>query len=51
MKFRAGPDSDSAQTSAADIGGWDRLKDYLAEDFVLGNFAAEKGWRVLFRPM
>ena len=31
----------------ADIGGWDRLKDYLAEDFVLGNFAAAKGWRVL----
>ncbi|MGF2075425.1 glycosyltransferase, partial [Enterococcus casseliflavus] len=25
------------------IGGWDRVRDYLAEDFVLGQFAAEAG--------
>jgi ceramide glucosyltransferase len=29
------------------IGGFDRLKDYLAEDFVMGQLAAAAGWRVL----
>jgi ceramide glucosyltransferase len=47
MKFALGPTTTARRQVLADIGGWDRLKDYLAEDFVLGNFAAEKGWRVL----
>ena len=47
MKFALGPTTTARRQALADIGGWDRLKDYLAEDFVLGNFAAEKGWRVL----
>ena len=29
------------------IGGFDRLKDYLAEDFVMGKFAAEAGIDVI----
>ena len=29
-----------------EIGGFDRLKDYLAEDFVMGKFAADAGWKV-----
>ncbi len=29
------------------IGGFDRLKDYLAEDFVMGKFAAEAGYGVI----
>ena len=47
MKFALGPTATARKQVLADIGGWDRLKDYLAEDFVLGNFAAEKGWRVI----
>ncbi len=47
MKFALGPTATARKQVLQDIGGWDRLKDYLAEDFVLGNFAAEKGWRVL----
>jgi ceramide glucosyltransferase len=47
MKFALGPTATARKQVLQDIGGWDRLKDYLAEDFVLGNFAVEKGWRVL----
>lgn len=47
MKFALGPTATARKQVLQDIGGWDKLKDYLAEDFVLGNFAAEKGWRVL----
>lgn len=47
MKFALGPTAIARKQTLVDIGGWDRLKDYLAEDFVLGNFAAEKGWKVI----
>ena len=47
MKFALGPTATARKQVLQDIGGRDRLKDYLAEDFVLGNFAVEKGWRVL----
>lgn len=47
MKFALGPTTTSRRQVLSDIGGWNRLKDYLAEDFVLGNFAADKGWNVL----
>ena len=43
MKFALGPTATARKQALADIGGWNRLKDYLAEDFVLGNFAAEQG--------
>src|SRR4029077_13271563 len=29
------------------MGGFDKLREYLAEDFVMGKFAAELGYRVL----
>jgi ceramide glucosyltransferase len=47
VKFALGPTATARRQALADIGGWNRLKDYLAEDFVLGNFAAEKGWHVI----
>ena len=47
VKFALGPTATARKQALADIGGWNRLKDYLAEDFALGNFAAEKGWRVI----
>jgi ceramide glucosyltransferase len=47
MKFALGPTAATRKQVLADIGGWDRLKDYLAEDFVLGSSAAGKGWGVL----
>jgi ceramide glucosyltransferase len=47
MKFALGPTATARKQVLADIGGWERLKEYLAEDFVLGNFAAEKGWGVI----
>jgi ceramide glucosyltransferase len=47
VKFALGPTATARKQTLADIGGWNRLKDYLAEDFVLGNFAAEKGWHVI----
>jgi ceramide glucosyltransferase len=30
-----------------ELGGWRYLSEFLAEDFVLGNRAAQKGWKVL----
>lgn len=47
MKFALGPTATARKQALAEIGGWERLKDYLAEDFVLGNFAADKGWSVI----
>jgi ceramide glucosyltransferase len=47
MKFALGPTVTARRQALEDIGGWDRLKDYLAEDFVLGNLAAAQGWSVI----
>jgi len=46
MKFALGPTLVARRAAIATIGGLDRVKDYLAEDFVLGKFVAESGWRV-----
>lgn len=43
MKFAVGPTIAARKAVLDDIGGFDRLKDYLAEDFVMGKFAAEHG--------
>ena len=43
MKFALGPTATARKQVLADIGGWERLKDYLAEDFVLGNFGRREG--------
>jgi len=41
MRFAVGPTIAARRHALASIGGFDRLKDYLAEDFVMGKFAAE----------
>jgi ceramide glucosyltransferase len=43
MKFAVGPTIAARKETLEAIGGFDRLKDYLAEDFVMGKFAAEAG--------
>jgi len=43
MHFAVGPTIAARKKVVQAIGGGERLKDYLAEDFVLGKFAAEAG--------
>jgi len=47
MKFALGPTIAARREMLADIGGFDAVKDYLAEDFVMGKLAAAKGYRVV----
>ncbi|HTM49706.1 MAG TPA: bacteriohopanetetrol glucosamine biosynthesis glycosyltransferase HpnI [Bryobacteraceae bacterium] len=47
MKFALGPTITARKSVLDEMGGFDRLKDYLAEDFVMGKFADELGYRVL----
>ena len=47
MKFAVGPTIVARKRVLAGVGGFDRLKDYLAEDFVMGKFAAEAGFGVI----
>jgi ceramide glucosyltransferase len=47
MKFALGPTLTARRQVISDVGGWRYLAEFLAEDFVLGNKAAEKGWRVI----
>lgn len=47
MHFALGPTIAARKHALRDIGGFNVLKDYLAEDFVMGKFAAEKGWKVI----
>ncbi len=47
MKFALGPTIAARKSVLDQMGGFDRLKDYLAEDFVMGKFAEELGHRVL----
>lgn len=47
MKFAVGPTIVARKQCLQEIGGFARLKDYLAEDFVMGQFAAEAGWDVI----
>jgi ceramide glucosyltransferase len=43
MKFALGPTIAARRQTLARIGGFDAVKDYLAEDFVMGKLAAERG--------
>ncbi len=43
MKFAVGPTVVARKDAIERIGGWARLKDYLAEDFMLGQLAADNG--------
>jgi ceramide glucosyltransferase len=47
MRFAVGPTIAARRSVLQSIGGFARLKDYLAEDFVLGKFAAEAGHGVM----
>jgi ceramide glucosyltransferase len=43
MKFALGPTIAARRATLEGIGGFDAVKDYLAEDFVMGKLAAERG--------
>src|SRR5581483_293595 len=47
MKFAIGPTIAARKKALERIGGFDRLKDYLAEDFVMGKLVAESGGGVI----
>jgi ceramide glucosyltransferase len=47
MQFAVGPTIAARRRVLESIGGMERLKDYLAEDFVIGKFAAEAGHGVI----
>ena len=46
MKFALGPSMAIRKQCLADIGGFAAMRDYLADDFVLGHWADRAGWRV-----
>lgn len=47
MRFAVGPTIVARRWALESIGGFQRMKDYLAEDFVLGKFAAQAGHGVI----
>ena len=47
MKFALGPTIAARRQTLEAIGGFDALKEYLAEDFVMGKLAAAHGWGVI----
>ena len=47
MKFAVGPTIAARKQALAAIGGFTKLKDYLAEDFIMGKFAAQAGMGVI----
>ena len=47
MRFAVGPTIAARRRVIQSIGGFARVKDYLAEDFVIGKFAAETGHAVI----
>jgi ceramide glucosyltransferase len=46
MKFALGPTIVARRETLERIGGFDAVKDFLAEDFVMGKLAAERGYGV-----
>jgi ceramide glucosyltransferase len=47
MRFAVGPTIAARRAVLASIGGFNRLKDYLAEDFVMGRLASDAGHGVI----
>jgi ceramide glucosyltransferase len=47
MKFAVGPTTVARRKAIDSIGGIERVKNYLAEDFELGKLIAEAGFRVI----
>ncbi len=50
MKFALGPTMALRRNCLEAIGGFSSMSHYLADDFVLGNWAAEAGFRVVLSP-
>ncbi len=50
MKFALGPTIAARRETLVKIGGFDRLKDYLAEVFRDGPMAAAHGYGVIYPP-
>jgi ceramide glucosyltransferase len=46
MKFAVGPTIVARRAALTSIGGFDELREYLAEDFVMGKLVHQRGWRV-----
>src|SRR3990172_4108266 len=47
LKFSLGPTMALRKQQVHEIGGWSRLGDYLADDFVLGQWITQAGYRVV----
>ena len=47
MKFALGPTIAARRETLERIGGFDAVKDYLAEDFVMGKLASKRGYGVI----
>jgi ceramide glucosyltransferase len=47
VRFAVGPTIAARRRVVEDVGGWQRLSQYLAEDFVLGQFAGARGHGVI----
>lgn len=47
VKFAVGPTIAARRAVVQAVGGWERLSQYLAEDFVLGQFASAAGYGVI----
>jgi ceramide glucosyltransferase len=47
VKFAVGPTIAARRETLERIGGFDAVKDYLAEDFMMGKLAAERGYGVI----
>lgn len=47
VKFAVGPTSVARRSVLQSLGGFERFREYLAEDFVMGQFAAEAGYGVI----
>ena len=47
VKFAVGPTSAARRSVLEAIGSFERFREYLAEDFVMGQFAAEAGYGVI----
>ena len=47
VRFAVGPTIIARKSMLAAIGGFNRVKDYLAEDFMMGKLAAQQGYGVI----
>ena len=50
FRYAYGASTAFRREALAGIGGFDALRDYLADDYLLGNRIADAGWRLLLLP-